>query len=57
MAKIINLNRARKAKAKAENERTAEQNRVLHGTPKHLKTLAKARIEKDARDLDARKKD
>ena len=57
MAKIINLNRARKAKSKAENNRAAEQNRVLYGTPKHLKKLAKARFEKGERDLDAHKKD
>ena len=57
MGDIINLNRARKAKAKAEKTRTAEQNRVLHGTPKHLKKLGKARDEKARRDLDAHKKD
>ena len=43
MAEIINLRRARKGKAKAEKEKTAEANRVAHGTPKHLRDLAKAR--------------
>jgi len=57
MAEIINLNRARKAKAKAEKVQKAEENRVLHGTPKHLKKLGKARDEKARRDLDAHKKD
>jgi hypothetical protein len=57
MADIINLNRARKAKAKAEKSKSAEQNRVLHGTPKQLKELGKARDEKARRDLDAHKKD
>ena len=56
-AEIINLNRARKAKAKAERASQAEQNRVLHGAPKHLKQLGKARKDKARRDLDAHKKD
>ena len=46
MTEIVNLRRARKAKAKAEKEKSAEANRVLHGTPKHLRNLAKARKEK-----------
>ena len=57
MAEVVNLNRARKAKAKAEAAKTADQNRVLHGTPKHLKRLTKAQDEKARRDLDAHKKD
>ncbi|HXR95287.1 MAG TPA: DUF4169 family protein [Rhizomicrobium sp.] len=56
-AEIVNLNRARKAKAKAEKAKAAEQNRVLHGTPKHLKQLGKARKDKARRELDAHKKD
>ena len=43
MAEIINLNRARKAKTKAEKEKTAKANRVLHGTPKSLRKLEEAR--------------
>jgi len=42
MAELINLNRARKAKDKAEKEKTAQANRVLHGTPKHLRKLTEA---------------
>ena len=56
-AEIINLNRVRKARAKAEKVQKAEENRVQHGTPKHLKKLGKARDEKARRDLDAHKKD
>jgi hypothetical protein len=41
-ADLINLRRARKAKAKAEKEKAAEANRVLHGTPKQLRNLARA---------------
>ena len=46
MVEIINLRRARKAKEKAEKEKTAEANRVLHGTPKVLRNLQKARKDK-----------
>ena len=46
MAEIVNLRRARKAKEKAEKEKTAEANRVLHGTPKALRNLQKARKDK-----------
>lgn len=57
MAEIFNLNRARKAKARDERSKKAEQNRVLHGTPKHLKELGKARKDKARRELDAHEKD
>ena len=40
MAELINLRRARKAREKAEKEKTAEANRALHGTPKHLRKLS-----------------
>jgi len=46
MVEIVNLNRARKAKAKAERGKTAEANRVKHGTPKHLRNLTEARKNK-----------
>ena len=46
MVEIINLRRARKARGKAEKEKTAEANRVLHGTPKHLRKLSEARKDK-----------
>ena len=51
MADIVNLNRARKAKARAEKDKTAEANRVLHGTPKALKKLEAARKEQAAQRL------
>jgi len=57
MAEIVNLRQARKAKARDEKAKTADANRTLHGTPKHLRNLSKARSEKSARDLDAHKKD
>jgi len=46
MVEIINLRRARKARDKAEKEKTAEANRVLHGTPKHVRKLSDARKDK-----------
>ena len=57
MGELVNLRRARKAKARNEKEKEAEANRLLHGTPKNLRDLVKARGEKAARDLDAHKKD
>ena len=46
MADLINLRRARKAKERTQKEKTAEANRVLHGTPKHLRKLSDARKDK-----------
>jgi hypothetical protein len=46
MAEIVNLNKARKTKAKAEKAKAAEANRLLHGTPKHLRNLAETRKDK-----------
>ena len=57
MAEIVNLRQVRKTKARDEKAKAADANRSLHGTPKHLRKLAKARSEKAARDLDAHKKD
>ena len=46
MAEIVNLNRARKARAKADKDKSAQVNRVLHGTPKAVRNLAEARKDK-----------
>jgi hypothetical protein len=46
MAEIVNLNRARKKRDKAEKDKTAEANRILHGTPKAVRNLAEARKDK-----------
>jgi hypothetical protein len=46
MAEIVNLRQARKAKAKAQKEKTAETNRILHGTPKAVRKLSQARKDK-----------
>ena len=42
MAEIVNLNRVRKTRARAEKARQAEANRVAHGTPKSLRKLSDA---------------
>ncbi len=55
MAEIINLNRARKAKAKAEKGKTAAANRVAHGTPKALRNLSDARKDKAEKGLSGHK--
>ena len=57
MAEIVNLRRARKAKAKAEKDKSAEASRIAHGAPKPARDLAKARTEKAAKDLEGHKKD
>ena len=46
MAEIINLNRVRKAKAKAQKAKTADANRVAYGTPKALRKLSEAKKDK-----------
>ena len=55
MAEIINLRRARKAKQRAEKEKTAQANRVLHGTPKRLRKLSEAEKSKTERQLSGRR--
>jgi hypothetical protein len=43
MADLVNLRNARKRKARAEKEKAAQANRVLHGTPKALRKLDAAK--------------
>jgi hypothetical protein len=57
VAEIINLRRARKAKARDAKAAAADANRVKHGVAKSVHKLATARAEKDKRDVDARKLD
>lgn len=51
MTDIINLRRVRKAKAKAQKDKTAEANRVFFGRPKSLRNLTRARTEKEGQTL------
>lgn len=55
MAEIVNLRRARKAKARAEAAAEAGGNRARHGVSKPVRELAKARAKKLDRDLAAQK--
>ncbi len=55
MAEIFNLRRARKAKHRAEKEKTAQANRVLHGTPKRLRKLSEAEKSKAEQHLSGRR--
>lgn len=57
MAEIINLNRARKARDKAEGKARAAENRVVHGRTKAEKIAARAETERAARLLDGAKRD
>lgn len=57
MAEIINLNRARRARDKAEAKDRAAQNRVTHGRTRAEKTAAKIEAERAKRLLDGAKRD
>lgn len=52
MAEIVNLNKARKAKARAEDKAQAAENRAKFGRPRGEKAAEKARADKAARDLE-----
>lgn len=53
----INLNKVRKAKAKAEAEKRAKENRAKYGRTKSEKDLEAAKAEKLAKLTDAHKRD
>ena len=57
MADIVNLNQARKAKAKAEDKTRSAENRAKFGRTKGEKTLDAARADKLKRDLDGAKRE
>lgn len=57
MGDIINLNKARKAKARDEKKATAEQNRTVFGRTRAEKDLSRAEREKQDRDLSGHKRD
>ena len=57
MAEIVNLRRARKAKARDAKQAEAGANRVKHGVAKSVRDLAEARKEKDAAKVDAHRLD
>ena len=52
MSNLINLNKARKARAKTRKRVEADENAVRHGRTKAQKTLDKANADKANRHLD-----
>lgn len=57
MAEILNLNQARKAKAKTDAKTKAVENRAKFGRTKADKTLEATRADKLKRDLDGAKRE
>jgi hypothetical protein len=57
VTEIVNLRRARKAKARAEGEDVAAANRAKYGTAKAVRDLTKARSEKDTQTLESHRLD
>jgi hypothetical protein len=56
-ADVINLRRARKAKARTEREKTAADNRVAFGRSKAEKQLTKAEREREQRAIEAHRRE
>ena len=54
MAELINLNKARKARAKAEGKTTAAENRVRFGRAKDETAATKLETGRARRDLDGK---
>lgn len=57
MSEPVNLNRFRKAKAKAEDKARAAENRVVFGRTKAEKALAEARRDKASREVEAHRRE
>jgi Domain of unknown function (DUF4169) len=57
MGEVVNLNRVRKAKIKTEAEKTAANNRVKHGTPKHLRKKGDAERKRTDAELEGKRLD
>ncbi|EAU40917.1 hypothetical protein FP2506_18554 [Fulvimarina pelagi HTCC2506] len=57
MGEIVNLRRARKAKAQVDREAAAAENRVRFGTPTALRKLAEKRRAEAAKTHDGHKRD
>lgn len=55
--KVVNLNQARKAKARAEKRARADENAVKFGRTKSEKKIEKAEADKAKRDLDGHKRE
>jgi len=55
MGEVVNLNRFRKARLKAEQDKQAEENRVRHGRSKSDKIQVGIDLDRTDRDLDGKK--
>ena len=53
MGELVNLRRARKEKARNAKAVEAAENRIRHGTPKHVHDVTKARSEKAGAELES----
>lgn len=54
---VVNLNKARKALARAQARVTADRNAVLHGLPKAEKARESARAEQERARLEGHRRD
>jgi hypothetical protein len=57
MSKVINLNKARKARARDDRRAQADENAVKFGRTKAQKGIEGAEADKAARELDGHKQD
>ncbi|KPP84480.1 MAG: protein of unknown function containing DUF4169 domain [Rhodobacteraceae bacterium HLUCCO07] len=57
MAGVVNLNKVRKAAARADKKRRADNNAAKYGLSKAEKSLAKLRTEKAVRRLDSKRRE
>lgn len=52
MAELVNLRTIRKRAKRQQDEQRATTNRLIHGQPRHVRTLERAQQAKADRDLD-----
>ena len=57
MSNVVNLNKFRKSKARAEQRKSADENAVKFGRSKELRQIEAARRDKDKRDLDGHERE
>lgn len=57
MSKVVNLNKARKARARSDRKTRADENAVKFGRSKAEKLKSRTELEKSARDLDSHKRE
>ncbi|MGA0546281.1 DUF4169 family protein [Brevundimonas sp. VNH65] len=57
MGDVVNLNQARKARAKAQKSQTAKSNRVLFGRSKAERSASRIEAERDRKALDGARRE